>query len=168
MTDLMPEAQDLASRLRARRVAAWGEFREIIHAAETAGRPLSGPERDRCDDLEEEMAKLDRRIRAVLDTDTFFDAGNTLLSQVTCQLHTGTISEEGQGPRGVVTVRTASTTVSVVLGPGDLAVWLDILSGLHKGLLTAQPGGAAIPDKRSHAVGDNPMGFGDPAGQRRA
>ena len=97
------------------------------------------------------MSRLDKRLRSVLDTDTFFDACITLLSQVTCQLHTGTIREEGEEPRGVVTVRTASTTVSVVLGAGDLGVWLDILSGLHESLAVKTPlaGKPVIPDKKT-------------------
>lgn len=148
---VIPETEDLAARLRARRSAAWGEFKTIADAAAGARRPLTGPEQDRSDDLESEMAKLDQRLRSVLDTDVFFDAGNSLLSQVTCQLHTGAIREQGQEPRGVVTIRTASTTVTVVLLTRDLGEWIGILSGLRDSLAAAQepPDGPAIPDRRT-------------------
>lgn len=148
---VIPETEELAARLRDRRNAAWAGYRALADIAAIENRPLTRAEQDRSDDLAEEMSRLDKRLRSVLDTDTFFDAGNTLLSQVTCQLHTGTIREEGEEPRGVVTVRTASTTVSVVLGAGDLAVWLDILSGLHESLAVKTPpaGKPVIPDKKT-------------------
>jgi hypothetical protein len=55
------------------------------------------------------------------------DPGNTLLSQQPAQLLTARIMTP-QGPRLVLTIRTTSATVSVLLTPEDAKTWAAQLS----------------------------------------
>jgi hypothetical protein len=61
----------------------------------------------------------------------FIDPGNPLLAKVPARLDAGTIDIPGQGRVAVVTIRTASTTVSVVLTGDELGQWSEIIRGLH-------------------------------------
>ena len=61
----------------------------------------------------------------------FIDVGNPLLAQVPARLDGGTIDIPGAGRMAVVTIRTASTTLSVVLSAEELGKWAQILSGMH-------------------------------------
>ena len=74
----------------------------------------------------------------------FFDKNNPLLAQVSARLDTGTITEPGESPRAVLTIRTASTTMTVVLGSDDLNMWVDILTKLADSL----HGPANMPQRR--------------------
>lgn len=58
-----------------------------------------------------------------------YDAGNPLLAQVQARLDTGTI-ETTAGTVGILTVRTPSTTLTVLLSAADLRSWADLVSGL--------------------------------------
>jgi HK97 family phage major capsid protein len=62
-------ASEVAKRLRDRRLNVWNEAKGIAEAAATENRALSDDEQGRWDALQEEMQKLDTRIRAVLDTE---------------------------------------------------------------------------------------------------
>ncbi len=68
------------------------------------------------------------------------DVGNTLLSQGPAQLHTGSV-KAGIKKFGVVTVRTASTTLTVFLDADNLRQWANLLNGLaeevNRNLVTA-------------------------------
>lgn len=55
----------------------------------------------------------------------FIDAGNPLLKASPAQLETGTI-----GHLGAVTVRTPTTTLTVLLNAGDVKTWAAVLAGL--------------------------------------
>lgn len=55
--------------------------------------------------------------------------GNSLLSQVTARLETGSITQPGN-TRGVLTIRTASTTLTVILTREDVRKWADVISSL--------------------------------------
>jgi len=58
-----------------------------------------------------------------------YDTGNTMIAPVPVQLHTGDISGPA-GKLGVVTIRTATTTLTVFLQPGELREWSQMLAGL--------------------------------------
>lgn len=75
---------------------------------------------------------------------SFFDENNPLLSQVTARLDTGVITEAGEAPRGALTIRTASTTLTVVLGSYDLAMWSEIIGALSDEVA----GPANMPQRR--------------------
>lgn len=62
-------ASEVAKRLRDRRMNVWQEAKGIAESAATENRALSDEEQGRWDALQEEMQKLDTRIRAVLDTE---------------------------------------------------------------------------------------------------
>ena len=62
------------------------------------------------------------------------DIGNPLLSAVTTRLDTGTVSEPGEAPRGILTMRSATTTMTVVLGADDLDMWAGIITALAASL----------------------------------
>jgi hypothetical protein len=64
----------------------------------------------------------------------FFDPGNPLLAQVPVQLDAGTVTGAGPDPVAILTIRTASTTLSVLLGAEELGKWSEIISGLHASL----------------------------------
>ncbi len=61
---------------------------------------------------------------------SFIDPGNPLLAKVDIKMDTGTISMPGQGTIGVVTIRTASTTFTVLLTREELKSWAGMLAGL--------------------------------------
>jgi HK97 family phage major capsid protein len=60
---------EVAKRLRDRRLSVWEEAKGIAEKAAEENRALSEEEQGRWDALQEEMQKLDTRIRAVLDTE---------------------------------------------------------------------------------------------------
>ena len=60
---------EVAKRLRDRRLNVWNEAKAIAEAAATENRALTDEEQGKWDALQEEMTKLDTRIRAVLDTE---------------------------------------------------------------------------------------------------
>src|SRR6516165_12279780 len=60
---------EVAKKLRDRRLGVWEECRGIAEKAAEENRALSEEEQGRWDALQEEMQKLDVRIRAVLDTE---------------------------------------------------------------------------------------------------
>ena len=60
---------EVAKRLRDRRLSVWEEAKGIAEKAAEENRSLSEEEQGRWDALQEEMQKLDTRIRAVLDTE---------------------------------------------------------------------------------------------------
>lgn len=59
----------------------------------------------------------------------FLDAGNPLLGPCAARLETGTLAVSGS-QLGVVTIRTASTTLTVLLKAADVKVWAKLLTGL--------------------------------------
>jgi cytosine/adenosine deaminase-related metal-dependent hydrolase len=61
----------------------------------------------------------------------FIDTGNHLLSPVDAALETGTVDEAGGGRLAVITIRTASTTLTVMLDAPTFATWLQVLTGLQ-------------------------------------
>lgn len=61
--------------------------------------------------------------------DRLVDAGNPLLAQVPARLETGTIDTPG-GKLGILTVRTSSTTLTLMLAEADLRNWADGLTAL--------------------------------------
>ncbi|SRR6266568_9426861 len=67
------------------------------------------------------------------------DAGNQMLSPVEARLDAGTVSTPA-GVMAVITIRTASTTLTIMLGRNDLQTWLGVLNGL-----TGKMGGALVP-----------------------
>jgi HK97 family phage major capsid protein len=60
---------EVAKRLRDRRLSVWEEAKGIAEKAAEENRALADDEQGRWDALQEEMSKLDTRIRAVLDTE---------------------------------------------------------------------------------------------------
>jgi hypothetical protein len=64
-----------------------------------------------------------------------FDAGNPLLAEVPAQLATALI-DTPLGQRLALTIRTASTTLTVILGQADAKTW----AGNIAGLVVAGPG----------------------------
>lgn len=60
---------EVAKRLRDRRLNVWNEAKALAESAATENRALSDEEQGKWDALQEEMQKLDVRIRAVLDTE---------------------------------------------------------------------------------------------------
>jgi hypothetical protein len=62
---------------------------------------------------------------------SYLDENNPLLSGVPARLDTGAIGlPAGAGTAGVVTVRTASTTVTVILTAAELDTWAGVLRNL--------------------------------------
>lgn len=66
---------------------------------------------------------------AVSHPQPLVDVGNELLTQVQARLDTGSLATPG-GKTGVVTIRTASTTLTVFIGTADLRNWASLLSEL--------------------------------------
>lgn len=62
-------ASEVAKRLRDRRMNVWNDAKAIAEGAAEENRALTDEEQGRWDALQEEMTKLDTRIRAVLDTE---------------------------------------------------------------------------------------------------
>ncbi len=62
-------ASEVAKRLRDRRMNVWNEAKGIAEMAANENRALTDEEQGRWDAQQEEMQKLDTRIRAVLDTE---------------------------------------------------------------------------------------------------
>lgn len=89
---------------------------------------------------------------------TFIDTNNPLCGPCPARLDIGVIQHPVDGPMGVVTIRTASTTMTVVMGADDLQGWGDSLKelanqmgGAKKSLLVAGPGdAAALKQSLSH------------------
>lgn len=61
------------------------------------------------------------------------DLGNQLLAQVPARMDTGTITTPA-GKSGVLTFRTASTTLTVFVGASDLRDWAKIMNQLASDL----------------------------------
>jgi HK97 family phage major capsid protein len=62
-------ASEVAKRLRDRRMNVWNDAKAIAESASEENRALTDEEQGRWDAYQEEMTKLDTRIRAVLDTE---------------------------------------------------------------------------------------------------
>jgi HK97 family phage major capsid protein len=62
-------ASEVAKRLRDRRQNVWGEAKSIAESAAQENRALTDEEQGKWDAMQEEMGKLDVRIKAVLDTE---------------------------------------------------------------------------------------------------
>jgi HK97 family phage major capsid protein len=62
-------ASEVAKRLRDRRQNVWNEAKGIAESAAQENRALTDEEQGKWDAMQEEMSKLDTRIRAVLDTE---------------------------------------------------------------------------------------------------
>ena len=60
----------------------------------------------------------------------FVDTGNKLLGPVTASLDAGTVTQPDGTKLVVITLRTASTTMTVMLTAGDFATWMKVLDGL--------------------------------------
>jgi hypothetical protein len=60
----------------------------------------------------------------------FIDPNNPLLNGGVARLDVGSITPPGQDQVGVVTVRTSSATVTVLMTAKNLREWADILTGL--------------------------------------
>ncbi len=81
------------------------------------------------------------------------DPGNPLLAQVDVKLDTGTMWQAGAGAGrqiGVVTIRTASTTLTVMLTPDHVKTWAKLFTGLAEsmsstGLIVANGGQISPP-----------------------
>lgn len=54
---------------------------------------------------------------------SFLDAGNPLLSQVPVRLELGALGPAGGTRTGVLTLRSATTTMTVLLSAGELRSW---------------------------------------------
>jgi hypothetical protein len=71
------------------------------------------------------------------------DPGNPMLERFPAQMDTGTVDIQGAGTFGVMTIRSANTTLTVMLGADDLREWSKILGGLADqlggGLVKASP-----------------------------
>ena len=82
----------------------------------------------------------------------FIDPNNPLVGPGPAQLDTGIVQHPIDGKIGIATVRTASTTLTVVMGPDDLRSWGDSLHALadqmegksKPQLVAATPGDAAL------------------------
>jgi hypothetical protein len=61
----------------------------------------------------------------------FIDAGNRLLGPVRADLEVGTVTQAEGTRLAVITVRTASTTLTVMLDAAGLATWMKVLTGLQ-------------------------------------
>lgn len=61
----------------------------------------------------------------------FIDAGNRLLEPVRADLDTGTVTRPDGTKQAVITVRTASTTLTVMLDAAGFAVWMKVLTELQ-------------------------------------
>lgn len=64
----------------------------------------------------------------------FIDPNNPLLATGQARLDLGTINIPGAGEFGVVTVRTASATQTVMLAAKDVAEWAKSLTGLSEAM----------------------------------
>lgn len=62
-------ASEVAKRLRDRRMNIWNDAKAIAETAAEENRALTDEEQGRWDSYQEEMGKMDTRIRAVLDTE---------------------------------------------------------------------------------------------------
>ena len=60
------------------------------------------------------------------DPRTYLDIRNTLLGRVPALLETGSVTAP-QGTLGIVTIRTASTTMTVLVTRDELADWIRVL-----------------------------------------
>lgn len=88
----------------------------------------------------------------------YLDPHNPLLASGPARLDAGTIELPGVGRLGVLTVRTPSTTVTVMLSAEDVATWTDLLAKVRddlggKKLVAATPMEVAALDttmKRSN------------------
>ena len=72
------------------------------------------------------------------------DPGNTLLSETPATLTTA-LMQTPQGQRALLTIRTASTTLSVFLGAAEAKTWASMLGATAdqmstSGLIVAAPG----------------------------
>jgi hypothetical protein len=133
------QAAEVARLLRERRLSLWEEYKAIANGAALEHRELDGEERARSAALQDEMSGIDSRLKAGSGTGSFFDIDNPLLGQVPARLDTGTMGPAGEAPRGVLTWRTASTTMTVVASAADMRTWADIISELADFLAAWMP-----------------------------
>jgi hypothetical protein len=75
----------------------------------------------------------------------FIDTGNPLLSPVRANLDTGTVTQPDGTKMAVLTIRTASTTMTVMLTAAEFAAWTEMLTGLQAEL--GSPIRLATPDQ---------------------
>jgi hypothetical protein len=61
----------------------------------------------------------------------FIDAGNRLLGPVRADLDTGTVTQPEGTKLAVLTIRTASTTLTVMLDAPGFATWMKVLTELQ-------------------------------------
>lgn len=75
------------------------------------------------------------------DQPSFVDSGNSLLAPVPARLETGTI-ESPSGKLAVLTIRSATTTMTVMIGVKDLRNWTGILGALADSMAMS---GSVVP-----------------------
>jgi hypothetical protein len=68
---------------------------------------------------------------------SFLDAANTLLARVPVRMETGTIDIPGAGRLGIVTFRSATTTMSPILTAAELDDWAGVLTDLAAAVRSA-------------------------------
>lgn len=61
----------------------------------------------------------------------FIDVGNPILGMGPARLDVGIVTQPDGTKTAILTVRTQSTTTTVMLGAQDLAVWANLLDGLR-------------------------------------
>jgi len=98
-----------------------------------------------------------------------FDLGNPLLAPVPARLDlTSADLHDGGGKIGLVTVRTPSTTQTVMLTAEDLRTWAGLLTGLADqltgGIVRATPLDVAALDQLASQF---PVNLGPPPARRR-
>jgi hypothetical protein len=59
------------------------------------------------------------------------DTGNQLLAPVNASLDAGTVTQPEGTKLAVITIRTASTTLTVMLDAPSYATWMQVLAGLQ-------------------------------------
>ncbi len=87
-------------------------------------------------------------------TPSFFDIANTLLGQVPVTIDTGTIDSPDGIKLGVLTFRTASTTLTVLLGADDVATWGELLTDLARSMKNNSVTPASMEDLAKYGMPD--------------
>jgi len=64
------------------------------------------------------------------------DAGNSLLARVPCHMVTGKLPTP-DGECGVLTIRTADVTLTLILDKASVSQWTDAMAGLRDALSSA-------------------------------
>jgi hypothetical protein len=62
-----------------------------------------------------------------------FDTGNQMIAVTPCHMVTGKV-DVPDGERGVLTIRNANTTLTVILAKADVVQWIETLGGLRDAL----------------------------------